>query len=218
MRMSRQNKKENVVAVHKESIMSAAEKLFLEKGVSATTIDDISKLSDYSRRTIYTYFESKEGILYHIVVKGLNELKDNIAQGIANNTSFLEQYFSICTAMKNYHAGTPQAFTSVNQANIKDIDFSSIPPVVMQIFTLGTEINAAIGDFIEKGKQAGVVKANIQTMKTVYILWSSISSLFSLVQSKGVFLEKEFNTTETEFLQYGYKQIINSILEERIYE
>ena len=213
--MNGQNRKE-IVAVHRKAIMNAAEKLFLEKGVPATTIEDISKLSEYSRRTIYTYFDSKEGILYHIVIKGLTELKGNIAQAIADNSSFIEQYFAVCNAMKEYHSNYPQSFTSVNQANIKDIDFSSIPSVAMQIFTLGTEINAAIGDFIENGKQKGIVKANIQTMKTVYILWSSISSLLSLVQSKWVFLAKEFNTTETEFLEYGYKQIINSILEKQI--
>lgn len=214
--MDRQNKKENVAALHRETIMSAAEKLFLEKGVSATTIDDISKAAEYSRRTIYTYFESKEGILYHIIVKGLTELRDRIVQVIDGNSSFLEQYFSVCSAIKEYHSNSPQSFESVNQANTKNMDFSAIPPVVMQIFSLGREINEILADFIENGKKTGVVKAEVQTMKTVYILWANISSLLSLVQSKGVFIEKEFTTTEAEFLEYGYKQIINSILKERI--
>ena len=214
--MGGQNKKEGVAAVHRETIIKAAERLFLEKGVSATTIDDISKMSEYSRRTIYTYFESKEGILCHIVVKGLTELKENLSQAIANNSLFLDRYFAICNAMKDYCVKNPQSFASVNQTNIENIDFNSVPPAVTRIFTLGAEINVMIGNFIENGKQTGDVKASIQTMKTAYILWSSISSLLSLVQSKGIFLEKEFNTTETDFLNYGYKQIINSILEKQI--
>lgn len=214
--MSRQNKKKRVAALHRETIMRAAEKLFSEKGVSATTIDDISKESEYSRRTIYAYFESKEGILYHIIAKGLTELRDKIIQAIADNSSFLEKYFAICDAMKEYQTNSPQSFASVNQANTKNVNFTTIPPIVMQIFSLGTEINNVIGDFIEIGKKTGVVKTEVQTMKTVYILWTSITSLLSLVQSKGAFLEKEFATTEADFLEYGYKQIINSILEERI--
>lgn len=55
--------------------MKAAEKLFSEKGYEQTTIEDISKASEYSRRTIYAYYESKEDILHHIVEKGLIELK-----------------------------------------------------------------------------------------------------------------------------------------------
>jgi AcrR family transcriptional regulator len=214
--LNRQNKKENVAALHRETIMSAAEKLFLEKGVSATTIDDISKASEYSRRTIYAYFESKEAILYHIIVKGLSALKENICAAIESSTDFMKQYFAICSAMKEYDMSSPQSFESVNQANIKNIDFSLIPPVTTKIFSLGTEINEILAEFIENGKKTGVIKPDVQTMKTVYILWANISSLISLVQSKGAFIEKEFTTTEAEFLEYGYKQIINSILEERV--
>jgi len=53
-------------------------------------------------------------------------------------------------------------------------------------------------------------------MKTVYIMWGSITSLLSLVQNKGEFLEQEFSASKESFLEYGFKQIINSILEERI--
>ena len=58
--MGRENKKDAVAALHKEQIMKAAEKLFSEKGFIQTTIDDISKASEYSRRTIYAYYESKD--------------------------------------------------------------------------------------------------------------------------------------------------------------
>lgn len=214
--MDRQNKKENVAALHRETIMDAAEKLFLEKGVIATTIDDISKSSEYSRRTIYAYFESKEDILYHIIARGLSALKENIEAAIESSSDFIKQYSAICDAMKEYHMNSPQSFESVNQANTKNIDLSAIPPVITQIFSLGTEINAALADFIESGKKGGIVREEVQTVKTVYIIWSSISSLFSLVQSKGIFLEKEFSTTQADFLEYGYKQIINSIIIEQM--
>ncbi len=65
--------------------MKAAEKLFSEKGYEQTTIEDISKASEYSQRTIYVYYESKEDILYHIIEKGLIELKQNIENVIHLN-------------------------------------------------------------------------------------------------------------------------------------
>ena len=72
--------------------MKAAERLFSEKGFAQTTINDISKASEYSRRTIYTYYESKEDILHHIVEKGLLILKQNIEESINLNEDFIEQY------------------------------------------------------------------------------------------------------------------------------
>lgn len=57
--MDQMSRKEAVTSLHRARIMTAAEKLFSEKGYAQTTIDDISKASEYSRRTIYAYYESK---------------------------------------------------------------------------------------------------------------------------------------------------------------
>ena len=214
--MERQNKKESVAALHKENILSAAEKLFLEKGVASTTIDDISKLSEYSRRTIYVYYESKEDILYHIILKGLTVLKDDLVVVLKQQKDFIKQYWAICNAMEKYQANSPQSANSINQMKSSDIDFNSIPQVILQIFELGTDINNLLADYVEQGKKQGIVRSDIEPMKTVYVMWGSITSLLSLVQNKGEFLEKEFSASKESFLEYGYKQIINSILEERI--
>ena len=76
--MGEANKKEAVAALHRARIMTAAEKLFSEKGYEQTTIEDISKKSEYSRRTIYAYYESKDDILHRIIEKGLQALKMDI--------------------------------------------------------------------------------------------------------------------------------------------
>jgi len=214
--LERQNKKESVAALHKENILSAAEKLFLEKGVASTTIDDISKLSEYSRRTIYVYYESKEDILYHIILKGLTILKDDLVVVLKQQKDFIKQYWAICNAMEKYQANSPQSANSINQMKSGDIDFNSIPQVILQIFESGTDINNLLADYVEQGKKQGIVRSDIEPMKTVYVMWGSITSLLSLVQNKGEFLEKEFSASKESFLEYGYKQIINSILEERI--
>lgn len=214
--MGRQNKKGNIAALHKETIMKAAEQIFLEKGFTTATIADISKASGYSRRTLYTYFNSKEGILYHIILNGLVALKYDVFSGISENTDFLAQYNAICTAMKKYYENSPQSFNSVNKARDKQLDLSALPEVVVQILTIGTEINKILADYIESGKRRGVVRTDIKAMQTVYVMWASVSSLLTMVQNKGELLVKEFSCTKDEFLEYGFKQIINSILEERI--
>ena len=58
--MKQMSKKEAVAELHRTRIMTSAERLFSEKGYAQTTIADISKASEYSRRTIYAYYESKE--------------------------------------------------------------------------------------------------------------------------------------------------------------
>ena len=47
----------------------------------------------------------------------------------------------------------------------------------------------------------------------VYILWSSISGLLTLTQTKGEFLTESLGMTEEQFLEYGFLQILHSIQE-----
>ena len=214
--LNRQNKKENVAALHKSTIMDAAEQVFLEKSFYSATIEDISQTSKYSRRTIYAYFDSKEDILYHLILKGLLLLKEDLDLCLKEKSDFIERYWCICKAMEMYAENSPQSADSVNQAKHSSFSSDNIPPVVLQILQAGTEINLLLENAIEDGKKQGVVLANIAAKQTVYVLWSSIHGLLSLVRSKGGLLEKEFSATKKDFLEYGFKQIINSILIERI--
>ena len=215
--MGRENKKEAVAALHREQIMKAAEKLFSEKGYEQTTIEDISKASEYSRRTIYAYYESKEDILHHIVEKGLIELKNDIENAINLNEDFITVYKAICAAMSKYQSEYHHSADNVNSTNAANFDFKNLSDTVKHILLLGTEINTILAAFIENGKKKGIVRQDIIPMLTVYILWSSIASFLTLAQTKGQFISKQFSISENEFLDYGFKQLINSILEVRIW-
>ena len=85
-----------------------------------------------------------------------------------------------------------------------------------RMMLLGTEINTVLASFIETGKKNGIVRKDIVPMLTVYVLWSSITSLLTLTDTQGQFICNQFSISENEFLDYGFKQLINSILEVRI--
>jgi AcrR family transcriptional regulator len=48
----------------RETIARAAQQLFAERGYHATTLPDIAEAADVSTRTIFSYFPSKEDILF----------------------------------------------------------------------------------------------------------------------------------------------------------
>jgi AcrR family transcriptional regulator len=64
----------------KERILDSAEKLFVEKGFSGTSINDIAAEADFSRTSIYQYFTSKEEIYLHILERYTEPLTDRLKQ------------------------------------------------------------------------------------------------------------------------------------------
>ncbi|MDQ8733869.1 TetR/AcrR family transcriptional regulator [Paenibacillus sp. LHD-38] len=67
-------KKEQRSEETKRSIISAAEKLFGEKGYEAVTIREIAKEAGCSHTTIYIYFQDKEALLHALSIPMLLQL------------------------------------------------------------------------------------------------------------------------------------------------
>ena len=61
-------------SVHRENIASSASALFMEKGIAATSMDDIAKAAGYSKATLYVYFENKEEIISILVLESMKKL------------------------------------------------------------------------------------------------------------------------------------------------
>ncbi len=49
----------------RETIARVALELFAERGYDETTLEDIAEAADVSKRTIFSYYQSKEDILFH---------------------------------------------------------------------------------------------------------------------------------------------------------
>ena len=64
-------------------ILDSAEKLFVEKGYTGTSINDIAEEADFSRTSIYQYFSSKEEIYLHILERYTDPLTERLEQATA---------------------------------------------------------------------------------------------------------------------------------------
>ena len=106
-------KKEALVQFHKKSILDTAEKLFSEKGIRQTTMDDIAKAADYSKSTLYVYFKSKDEIYEHIIYSHMCRLKESMEQCTRENLDFEQCYFRICAKLSQLYEQYPLYFPSI---------------------------------------------------------------------------------------------------------
>ena len=64
------------VSKTRAKLVDVARQLFAKKGVDDTTMNDIAVASKKGRRTLYTYFKSKEDIYMAVVESELEMLSD----------------------------------------------------------------------------------------------------------------------------------------------
>jgi AcrR family transcriptional regulator len=63
------NRKETEITSRKRFVVNAARRLFAEKGIENTTMEDIAVESDYTRRTLYSYFKSFDEICLSVLIE-----------------------------------------------------------------------------------------------------------------------------------------------------
>jgi len=61
-------------ARRRSDIIDAAQDLFFSRGFEKTTMNDIARMAELGKPTLYAYFKSKDEILFHVHMKG-DELK-----------------------------------------------------------------------------------------------------------------------------------------------
>lgn len=72
--MGSQERKEKARELRRQEMIEAAEKVFFAKGYDLATMDDVARAAEFSKRTLYIYFSSKEQLYFEIMTRGYKQL------------------------------------------------------------------------------------------------------------------------------------------------
>jgi AcrR family transcriptional regulator len=72
----------------REQIIEAAMGLFAERGYHATTIADIAEAADVAPRTFFSYFPSKEAVVFHNVDRDMDALAAALRNRLPGENAF----------------------------------------------------------------------------------------------------------------------------------
>ena len=103
------------VSKTKAKLVDVARQLFAKMGVENTTMNDIALASKKGRRTLYTYFKSKEDIYMAVVESELDMLSDRMKRVAEKNISpdeeMIEMIYTRLDAVKEvvFRNGTLRA-------------------------------------------------------------------------------------------------------------
>ena len=70
----------------RQRLVDVARQLFAKNGIENTTMNDIAVASGRGRRTLYTYFKSKDDMYYAVIESELERLSDKMDEVAAKDT------------------------------------------------------------------------------------------------------------------------------------
>ena len=204
-------RKKEPKSVHREKIASAASVLFMERGIAATSMDDIAKAAGYSKATLYVYFENKEEIVGILVLDSMKKLYHYIVSALEQQETTKEQYNFICRGLVQYQEEFPFYFQMVlDKINI-DFERRDYLPEEKETYQIGEEINEKIKEFLISGIDKGDLRGNLKIMPTIFNLWGMLSGLIQFASNKEEYIKKTMGLSKIQFLEHGFHMLYCSI-------
>ena len=198
-------------SVHRENIVSAASTLFMERGIAATSMDDIAKAAGYSKATLYVYFENKEEIVGILVLNSMKKLYDYISSALIQHKTTKARYDFICRGLVQYQEEFPFYFKMVlDKINI-DFESKDYLPEEKETYQIGEEINEKIKTFLLSGMEKGDLRNDLDIMPAIFNFWGMLSGIIQLAANKEEYINKSMGLSKIKFLEYGFSLVYHSI-------
>ena len=197
-------------SVHRENIVSAASTLFMERGIAATSMDDIAKAAGYSKATLYVYFENKEEIVGILVLNSMKKLYDYISSALIQHETTKARYDFICRGLVQYQEEFPFYFKMVlDKINI-DFEGKDYLPEERETYQIGEEINEKIKTFLLSGMEKGDLRNDLDIMPAIFNFWGMLSGIIQLAANKEEYIKKSMGLSKIKFLEYGFSLVYHS--------
>lgn len=212
-------RKKETPSAHREAIASAASALFMEKGIAASSMDDIAKAAGYSKATLYVYFKNKEEIVGILVLESMKKLYGYIASALEQQETTKRRYDLICQGLVQYQEEFPFYFKMVlDNINI-DFESHNYLPEEKETYQVGEAINEKMKDFFISGIEKGDLRDNLEILPTIFHFWGMLSGLIQLAANKEEYIKNAMSLSKKQFLECGFHMLYRTIArEENEYE
>lgn len=168
-------------------IIDAAEKIFFNKGIENSTMDDVAKKAELSKGTIYLYFKSKEDLHFAISLRGMDVMTKMLLEAFDEKHTGAENALNIGRAyiqFFNDHRDYYNAMMSFAASHLKNVAEDKKGRIMDEDSPLMVFIKV-----IEKGKADKTIRADIPSMELAVMLWTNMYGLLQFAVYKAELLD-----------------------------
>lgn len=156
----------------RQEILEAAAKSFSLFGYKATTMDQVAKIANVGKGTIYTFFANKEELFNAIVMKMIEEMRYEADHAANPNDSFEEKAHARLMHILKFRE------THLLYAKLIDEEKELRTPAVAEVLQ---EIEAAILSYIQEKIEKAIANGEVKQCDTTLIAYLLFKAYLALV-------------------------------------
>ena len=203
------HRKNQLKQMRQEDILDAAERVFFSKGYQNATMDDIARDAEYSKRTIYVYFDSKEQLYQGIIYRAFRVLNamNQTSLKQCDHLNGLNRLRTIGDTHLEFIRKYPNYFRAITNHEFSTQEAENESPV----FKEGEKAIEILFSTLETGVKDGSIRADIDITATSFILYSQIIGFGTLLLNKNKYFTDVYHQTESNLAEELNTFISNSL-------
>ncbi len=198
-------------SARKNAIIEAAEEVFFSKGIEKASMDEVAKVAELSKGTLYLYFKNKNALYRAILRRAYTALWDELRKIDHSKGNGLQAVVHIAQAYVDYSSDYPGYFEAILHYENDVMDFENPEQESVKSIVAGNQVLELIVEQIKRGIKDGSVRPKLDPIKTALVLWGQTTGMLQLLKSKNKLLNHYYKLTEDALLDHLSLMITSSL-------
>jgi AcrR family transcriptional regulator len=197
--MAEATRRDRERAVREAVIVAAAEMAYRRKGFEAASMDEIAKDAEFTKRTVYKYFRSKEDLFLAVVLKGFRAMTALIAEATGESGTGFEKARALFRALYGYFRTQPEAFELISHWNYVRKRSASESQDRDSLNALNQDIFRRVAATLREGVEDGSIRPDLAVESSVYSLVFLITGFLMQLSIIGESFTRQFDLDPETF-------------------
>lgn len=212
------SRRERERQMREAELIAAAEKIFYQKGYDEASMDEIAQEAEFTKKTLYQYFNNKKELYFAVACKGFQALLEYLQSANQTECNGFEKMRLFTLAYYRFYQDYPYFFRLIKYCPMPGMNEEG-SPYYQKLEDIKAFMVQILVDTIEKGKKDRSIRRNLDSRMAAQSLIFFSTGFFYRLSEIGKRFEFKVSqifengsaSNQEEFIRFSLELLCNTL-------
>lgn len=214
--MQNETRRDRERKLHEEEIIASAAAVFGAKGFDRASMDEIAAAADFTKRTVYLYFEAKEDLFFAAALRAFRTLHEALKDAAKEDASGYEKLLGGCRAYYRFSRDDPENMRLLNEVGLVKKKAGENSSWLKELMKFDDELFQWVAQGLSEGKKDGSIRGDLDSLKATFSIVFIMTGFFNQLSLTGTSFLEHFALNPEEFSEYSMELLFSSLRQREV--
>ncbi len=207
-------RKEREKEHRREDIITAAQKIFFEKGLPSATMDEIAEAAELSKGTLYLYYKSKEDLYLTVAMRGTEIMYQMFVDATSSNKPTIQRITDLGDAYYGFFKQHRDFFRMYQFFENPQFHKQVSAEMLSSCQVNNQKIWGIVVGVVQQGISEGLLDADLDPSQAAIILWSIGNSMMRQMDRDDNYWKEQLKVDLEATMRKAYQLVLEGMMTE----